>query len=408
MVAENPADDTSLDLLTGPGATELLGAALATNGGQILDWTARHVDHRPGASTTVSYRARVAWPDGDRVVTLGASTGLRTVRSDTPGMLVLSDGARQVAVWQFPSDPGLPGLARAFDASVMTSLLDTYGVQAGPLELSLRSYRPRRRAVVEVVGPGGHLFVKVLRPSKVADLHHRHRLLHEAGIPVPRSLGWTDDGLLLLAALPGTDLREALRDGARAVPDPDDLVELLDRMPASVTELPRRAAWSDNVEHYAAVVAATVPAEADRATRFAALVAEGLAGAPEGDESTHGDFYETQILLEHGRLTGLLDVDTAGPGRRADDLACLLAHTEVLAQLEPDHATTTDPLTERLTAAFERRVDPVELRHRVAGVIMSLATGPHRVQEPGWREATSARLDLVQRWLESAAQHAKS
>ena len=396
-------DDSSLDLLTGPSATDLIQAALATNGKQLVDWEASQVDHRPGASTTVSYRARVQGPDGEQVVTLGASTGLRTVRSHTPGMLVLSDGTHQVAVWQFPSDPGLPGLARAFDESVLIGLLETYGVQTGPLKLSLRSYRPRRRAVVEVVGPGVHLFVKVLRPSKVADLHRRHRLLHVAGIPVPRSLGWTDDGLLLLAALPGADLRAVLRDGARSAPDPDHVVGLLDLLPASVCELPRRSAWTDNVEHYAAVVGATVPAEAARSAQLAHHVAEGLGGTPPGDDPTHGDFYETQILLDDGRPTGLLDVDTAGPGRRADDLACLLAHAEVLAQLEPEHAATTNALTARWTSAFERRIDPVELRLRVAGVIMSLTTGPHRVQQPGWRDATSARLDLVERWLEPAA-----
>jgi hypothetical protein len=52
--------------------------------------------------------------------------------------------------------------------------------------------------------------------------------------------------------------------------------------------------------------------------------------------------------------------------------------------------------------AAERSVDSVELRNRVAGVLMSLATGPHRVQEPGWEAATSRRLDLVEQWAESA------
>jgi len=395
------ADQSSLDLLTGPGATDLLQAAVATNGGRLLSWTAREVDHRPGASTTVSYRARVALPDGERPITLGASTGLRTVRSDTPGMLVLSDGNQQVAVWRFPSDPGLPGLARAFDESTVRALLGSFGVQAGQLDLHLRAYRPRRRAVVEVTGPGVRLFVKVLRPTKVADLHRRHRLLYEAGVPVPRSLGWTDDGLLVLSALPGNDLRDALRDGARGAPDPDEILAMLDRFPATVSDLPPRPSWTDNVQHYATILGSTLPHEAERASGLAKHVVQGLAAsAPAHSDPTHGDLYETQILLEGGRITGLLDVDTAGPGRRADDLACLVAHAALLAHIEPEHAATTTELTARMVAAFDRRVDPAELRLRVAGVLMSLATGPHRVQEPGWAAATSARLDLVQHWLD--------
>ena len=399
---DSPAavDQSSLALLTGPGATDLLQAAVATNGGHLLSWTAREVDHRPGASTTVSYRARVGLPDGERTVTLGASTGLRTVRSETPGMLVLSDGNQQVAVWRFPSDPGLPGLAAAFDESAVRALLGSFGVQAGPLDFRLRAYRPRRRAVVEITGPGVRLFVKVLRPTKVADLHRRHRLLYDAGVPVPRSLGWTDDGLLVLAALPGNDLRDVLRNGARGAPDPGDVLAVLDDLPAAVCDLPSRPSWADNVEHYAAILGSTIPHEAERASGLAARVVQGLSGAPVGDDPTHGDFYETQILLENGRVSGLLDVDTAGPGRRADDLACLVAHAALLAQIEPEHAATTTELNARMVAAFDRRVDPAELRLRVAGVLMSLATGPHRVQEPGWAAATSTRLDLVQHWLD--------
>ena len=289
----------------------------------------------------------------------------------------------------------------------MQALLASYGVQAGPLELVLRSYRPRRRAVVEVRGAGLRLFVKVLRPTRVAALHHRHRLLHDAGVPVPRSLGWTDDGMLVLGALPGRDLRSVLRTAA-AAPASGELIALLDGLPVDVCALPRRASWTDNVAHYAAVVGSALPVEADRAARLARQIAARLEPAPAGDEPTHGDFYETQILLSGSLVTGLLDVDTVGPGRRVDDLACLLAHTALLARIEPGHAASTSALTERLRVEFGRHVDPVELRTRVAGVLMSLATGPHRVQEPDWRGATSARLDLVQRWLEDAPIYPRS
>ena len=30
----------------------------------------------------------------------------------------------------------------------------------------------------------------------------------------------------------------------------------------------------------------------------------------------HGDFYEAQVFVRDGRVVGLLDIDTVGPGRR--------------------------------------------------------------------------------------------
>src|SRR5690606_30095586 len=76
----------------------------------------------------------------------------------------------------------------------------------------------------------------------------------------------------------------------------------------------------------------------------------------------HGDFYENQVWVRAGRLSGLLDIDTAGAGDRLDDLACLLGHLSVLAQLEPAHASTINRLGSDYLAAFEQVVDPADLR----------------------------------------------
>jgi hypothetical protein len=35
-------------------------------------------------------------------------------------------------------------------------------------------------------------------------------------------------------------------------------------------------------------------------------------------------------------------------------------------------------------------------------VLLSLATGPHRVQERDWQSATSRRLDVVAAWLDGS------
>jgi hypothetical protein len=47
-------------------------------------------------------------------------------------------------------------------------------------------------------------------------------------------------------------------------------------------------------------------------------------------------------------------------------------------------------------------VDAGDLAARVAGVVLSLATGPHRVQEKEWEESTRRRLDVVEHWVARA------
>ncbi|PFG44618.1 hypothetical protein ATJ88_3348 [Isoptericola jiangsuensis] len=393
-----------LDLLTGEDATELLATAVATAGGELVDWSVRQVDHRPGRSTTVAYRARVRWAstgDGSQVrtETLGASLG-RPGDQQVPGVLTLDDGEHSVAIWRFPGDPALPALATAFDAHAVATLLGDLGVPEvarGPVTLKVRAYRPTRRAVIEASTPGARVFLKVVRPDKVDDLHARHALLAGAGLPVPKPLGRNNDGLLVIAPLPGESMRRAVRDGG-PVPGPDEVVELLDRLPRDVVDLPRRTSWSENASHYASVIGAALPAEADRAAQLATAVEQRIAGLP-ADDPTHGDLYEAQVMLTEGRITGLLDVDSAGPGRRADDLACLVAHVETLSLLRGWDTDRLHALAVGYAHGFAGVVDPAELTARVAGVLLSLATGPHRVQEADWPAQTSLRLDAVERWF---------
>ena len=57
--------------------------------------------------------------------------------------------------------------------------------------------------------------------------------------------------------------------------------------------------------------------------------------------ATHGDFHEGQLTVtrvgEGWRPSGLLDVDTVGPGHRVDDLACLVAHAIAAGAVHEAH-----------------------------------------------------------------------
>jgi len=155
--------------------------------------------------------------------------------------------------------------------------------------------------------------------------------------------------------------------------------------------------------HYAREVAAVLPAEASRAADLAAEIHAAVADLP-ADQPTHGDLHEGQLLVRGPWITGLLDLDRVGPGRRADDLACAIAHLHVLRGVYPTQGQHLTDVADDWLRAADRVVDRTELRYCVAGVLISLATGPHRVGQPNWERSTRRRLDLAEEWVRAARQ----
>ena len=84
-----------------------------------------------------------------------------------------------------------------------------------------------------------------------------------------------------------------------------------------------------------------------------------------------------------------------------DDLACLVAHLSTVQRMNTRQAARVQRLVRTWMPVFDARVDPVELRLRAAGVIISLATGPYRSQEPRWRQETMAIVDAAERLVRS-------
>lgn len=385
----HPASDHGLALLTGHDAGDLLAAALAAAGGQPQRWAIDQIDHQPGVATTVSYTTWVRWPSG--AVTkeiLGATTGQLP-----DGAARLSDGDTEVGMWRFPFDPHLPALRDACDLNRIEALIGTR-----PTRLRLRAHRPGRRAVIEATTPNGPAFLKVVRPDAAAALHDRHRIATAAGCPAPTPLAWAAEGLVALAGLPGKTLRRHLGRPDAALPHPDGVLAILDTLPPELAERSRGATWGQQAPHYADVLAGILPCVADRARAVAAEVDHA---EPEGpDAVVHGDFYENQLMVAAGRISGLLDIDTVGTGESVDDLACLLGHLSVLAELWPASAEVIIALGRWLHLRCALAHDPDVLARRAAAVVLSLATGPHRVQERGWETTTVRRVALAEAWLQ--------
>ena len=217
-----------LALLTGPDAAGLLAAAVGTAGGELLSALPRHVTHRPGVDTTVSYRARVRWPDGTEAdETFAAATPVGE-DAESGAALVLDDGAARVAVWRYPHDPALPGLPRACDTAAVAELLDRFGLGRGNVRLRTRAYRPRRRAVERARDQVAAVVAKA--QAKLVEHHFflsGEHLLGEAAATVNDAIGFDANQLaaqqlvarpLLIAVdADATVLDPALQTGARVI-----------------------------------------------------------------------------------------------------------------------------------------------------------------------------------------------
>jgi Phosphotransferase enzyme family len=396
-----PTWPTSLRLLLGEPGRELWSTVLATSPGRLRALRATGVTLQPDGSATVQYAATVLRDDGRETrAVLVAGTGSRIPDGAARLDGVVDGVAVPVGVWRWPRDPALPALAWAASAAGVATRLEEHGVSAGPVGLRLRSYRPGRRAVVQATTSDGPVFLKVVRPAALGPMVARHAAM-DGAVPAPAVLTTVDDGVLVLPGLPGTPMRPLVAGDGRGLPDPAEPERVVDALPAAVAELRpsgRRMPGDAlaRVDDHTAVLGMVAP---DLRPRLATLAAT-LAAAERGEHPAvpvHGDFYESQLLVDDGAVVGLLDVDTAGRGHRIDDWANLLAHLVLLEHIlrEPG---TAGRYRRELEAHVLRRWPATQLRPRVAAVLVGLATGPFRVQQPDWPDGTAARVALAEEW----------
>jgi Phosphotransferase enzyme family len=394
-------DPDGSTLLTSAEVKDLLSAAVEHAGGSLVSWRLDHVDASPRHSTTATYSAAVDWPTGRRTELLGASARVGGRTGSDERATIFGDGDREVAVWLYPDDPDLPGLRRAVLPDALAALLNEHRVLDHPangedIALEMISYRPRRRAVLKAVirtssGPRT-FFIKVLRESVYGPTLQRHELLRRARFPAAVVAAATADFILVFHEVPGRPLVQAIFDEAMPC-SAESLIILLDSLPSAVVSLPRRPPWTGAVATYAEMIGAALPALDPQLRWLVAQVSGGLAALPPGREPTHGDFHEGQLFVSNGMITGVLDIDTIGPGRRADDLACMIAHLSTMQRMTAEQAAGLTRLINLWLQVFDTRVDPAELRLRAAGVIVSLATGPYRGQEPNWETETIRMIE---------------
>lgn len=425
--AARAAESRAVELLTGGGADTALRAVVealglsplpdGSSGLQTGSWRLTQLNHRPGAGVTgvyaVTVRARTSnYPRhsssgaDDVLVCLSTATMPRTDdHGILPETVPLDWSGQRFTGWAWPEDPWLPALGDAvrLHQEVLAGL-----AQKADHAVSV-AYRPTRRAVLRLESAADRpvATVKVVRPKAAPELHHRHLMLARAHVPVPHPLTWTERGAVTVTHLCGPTAAERLTDQVRPQLEPENLLAVLDRFPSTVLGLPRRASWTDRVLDHAHAARVSLPTDGERISALAHGV-HAAACAPDGQEDlvpTHGDYHPGNLILgPHpmdpalGPITGVLDLDCVGPGRLSDDLACYAAHTWVLDQAQRNGHQIPYSV-QQLWSAWDSVVDPVQLRVRTAGVLVSLISVG--VRRHG-TQAGQRRLLLAENALQAA------
>ena len=210
----------------------------------------------------------------------------------------------------------------------------------------LVAHRPGRRAVVRVSGEDGAVreYVKVVRPSRAADLARRGGLVAELvgdAVPVPRLVDGSDvpRGVLRWSVVPGrtlhdlgsaggwtaADARAAWAAAGRAVARLHaSPVESVDARHDAEQELDAVADWLDPAVAHGLLDADLVARAGDRVS--AAL--RDVPGSPDLGV-LHRDLHDKQLMLDDAGTVGMIDVDTLAVGERALDVANVLVHLEL-------------------------------------------------------------------------------
>jgi hypothetical protein len=376
----------ALPTLLGPEATALIDATVPPGPGEGDMPSIARVSWRPGRSLVVLYRRAPA----DR----GADERLMVARAE---VRAAGDDRPAVTLWDRADDPGLPGLRAVLTGPDLDGWLDAMAVPAGPLARRVVTYRPGHRAVVEVRRGPARVFVKVVRPELVDALRARHDAIG-AYLPAPRVLGHAAAaGIVVLQALDGETAAQALIRGAAL--DPRVAIAVQDRL-ASIPSVERLVASPiERVGEHVRTLTLLMPDLEDRVRRLGDRLA--AADRP-GDATIHGDLHPGQLLVDGSTLVGVLDLDTVGTGRAADDVANLLAQLVSMASSDgPPDARWRPAITasiDRLLDAASRRHDLDDLRHRVAAALLGLAAAQFQGQRPGWPEGIRRRLAAAETW----------
>ena len=346
----------------------LLEAVAASAELQLVAARRVRADAGPGG-VTVCYELTLGDHTGgriDRLVYVETSPASEV----RPGVLQLRDpDGDERAVWVYPNDPYLPALVDAVVPTRAAALLRSAGLVEVPdaPSLEVRAYRPGKRAVVRASWGDTTVYLKVVPPAAAQDIADRHADWIAAGLPVPRVLGVSPRGLVVLENQHGTPVTEVL---ARVDPDAllDSIATLRSRIAGIASEASARTSLATRFSWYRRKVRALAPELEPELDALRDAVAEGLAQevAP---ATIHGDLHVGQLFVDPDapeRVIGVIDLDTAGLGDPADDDAALWAHLIATAAFARGHGDEVNARAAEALAEVAQRRWPVDSGRQAA------------------------------------------
>jgi hypothetical protein len=267
---------------------------------------------------------------------------------------------------------------------------DTRIAGSGHPTFQVLGYRLRKRCVMRLTlaarpapnGAPATVVVKLVRPRRVAELAAAHRAI---GTPNPGAAAFAVPGVLhvdnahgalVMQDVPGRTLHSLI--GTAGLPRLYAItgcaVREFHRRPVngasyrtSADEISQLVLWSRMV----ADMFPTLGGAPGRVLESLQATCNRLEPAP-APVLLHRDFYDKQVLSNHGTLT-LLDLDTATAGDAALDIGNFLAHVRLRQMQLPQHTNTL----------------------AAAGNAFQEAYGPHHdllARISWWRAAATLRL----------------
>ena len=125
-----------------------------------------------------------------------------------------------------------------------------------------------------------------------------------------------------------------------------------------------------------------------------------LAALPQRDRGVvHGDLHEGQLIVEGGRITGLLDIDDMGIGDLVDDVAVMIGHLRYRAGTSSNTARI-DAFADDLVTAHAGDHSERDVAVGTAAVLIGIAGSRFLSQHEEWERSVADTLDLVERLLQ--------
>lgn len=381
--------------------------------GDDLTGALRVLSHEPyGQGALTGFEEAGATPRYWYVDTSG-----KRVEAET-GFVLGDPGHPDARIWLHPADPRLPALAPASFPEAAATLMARMGV-AIDRRPELLVYRPCKRAMFRMRAGERDTYLKIVRPSSSATIVQLQEALRAGGVPVPPITGWSELGIVLTETAAGVPLTSRLDDL-----DPERLLDsidaLRDRMGEVDTGRDARHSLASRTPWYldrmrsaldrGAAAGDDAPAlRAALATLEAALDAAGASAVDDGERRTvHGDLHVGQLFVaedDASRISGVIDIDTAGLGDPADDEAALIGHLVASIALARAHPERAAGFRRLLDAAVARWLAPsrpsrARVAHRTAVHVLAHALAP---TERGDVETAAVELALGAEILGPAA-----